>query len=380
MGIFPQDRAAEGGSFIRRYLLAFVAAIACLAIVGCSGGSGSSAGSTSEASVSEPSSAAAVELGDRVEFGSLSFQIPSGWVAQDASNGGVYYYPSESDKTSLIHVYNSDLQVAKGQEDVAFSSILDGLYKSMDSKPEDAVTTSLTVSGYPAQKTTFTAGISGTMYSFRFLAVLHDDQVAMMMGGSPLDGVSYDDAFDGCIDSAQVVADSKKAPESEASSSSPKKEETTAKDSGVINADKFAAIEQGMSYEDVVGIIGSEGELASSSSIAGVENTTYTWKSDGWGIATVMFQDGSVVNKSQAGVSGSSTTQVTMEAFNKVENGMSYEQVVEVLGGEGELMSETELAGMKMSIYTWDGNSTFSSCQITFQDGAVTSKSQYGLK
>ena len=172
MGIRLFNRVAESGGFIRRYLFAFVLAITCLAMVGCSGGSSASTGSTSDASAAAPPSAVAVELGDRVEFGSLSFQIPSGWVAQDASNGGVYYYPSESDKTSLIHVYNSDLQVAKGQEDVAFSSILDGLYGSMDPKPEDTATTNLTVSGYPAQKATFTAGINGTMYSFRFLAVL----------------------------------------------------------------------------------------------------------------------------------------------------------------------------------------------------------------
>ncbi|MDO4400430.1 MAG: DUF3862 domain-containing protein [Coriobacteriia bacterium] len=323
----------------------------------------------------------AVELGDRVEFGGLSFQIPSGWVARDASNGGMYYYASESDQSVLMHVYGSDLEVADGNESLAFSKILEGLSGKIDPKPEDTVTTDLTISGYPAQKATFTGGVNGAMYSFRFLSVLHDGQVAMMMGASPLDGASYDETFDACIDSVQVVADAKKESESAVSAGSAKNEEKKAsKDSGKIDADKFAAIEQGMSYEDVVGIIGSEGELVSSSSIAGIENTTYTWKSDGWGIATVMFQDGAVVNKSQAGVGGSSTAQVTMETFNQVENGMSYDQVVEVLGGEGELVSETELAGIKMSIYSWDGNSTFSSCQITFQDGAVSSKSQYGLK
>lgn len=166
--------------------------------------------------------------------------------------------------------------------------------------------------------------------------------------------------------------------------------ETTAPDSasdggsvdtgGAVNTDNFNAIQSGMSYEGVAALMGSEGELVSESDAAGSSSQTYQWEADGWGVAQVTFMDGKVVNKTQIGVGGDSAAAVTAAQYDQVAEGMSYDEVVSIMGGEGQLVSDTGVAGVSMQIYTWDGSTFGSNCTITFYDGAVYSKSQVGLE
>lgn len=75
------------------------------------------------------------------------------------------------------------------------------------------------------------------------------------------------------------------------------------------------------------------------------------------------------------------TTGVTMENFNKLETGMSYEEVVSILGSEGEILSESEIAGSKATMYTWDGDSGWgANMNVMIQDGELVSKAQFGLE
>ncbi len=69
---------------------------------------------------------------------------------------------------------------------------------------------------------------------------------------------------------------------------------------------------------------------------------------------------------------------VTMENYKKVKNGMSYEEVVEILG-EGEEISSTNVAGYSTSSYMWKPG-TFSNVTLTFQNNKLISKFQMGLK
>lgn len=151
------------------------------------------------------------------------------------------------------------------------------------------------------------------------------------------------------------------------------------KDSTKIDADKFAKIENGMTYDEVVSIIGSEGSEQSTNEIGGVKTTMYEWESDGWGVATITFQNGKVTNKTQFGVNDQSAAKATMDKYNQVETGMTYDEVVAIMGGDGELSSDTKIAGVSSKLYMWDGEDIASNCSITFSDGKVSSKSQFGL-
>lgn len=75
----------------------------------------------------------------------------------------------------------------------------------------------------------------------------------------------------------------------------------------------------------------------------------------------------------------SSTTQrVTMEMYNRIKEGMSYDQVCEIIGFEGEEQSRNNLAGTTTVMYRW--SNSFSGMSAIFHGDSLYSKSQFGLK
>lgn len=81
------------------------------------------------------------------------------------------------------------------------------------------------------------------------------------------------------------------------------------------------------------------------------------------------------------GYSSTNKSYVTQEQFDSVETGMSYYEVVNVMGSEGELLSQVDLGEFeyKTEMYSWIGKSVGSNCNITFQGDKVVSKAQIGL-
>ena len=140
----------------------------------------------------------------------------------------------------------------------------------------------------------------------------------------------------------------------------------------------FNAVDFGMSYEDVVSIVGEEGENISEVSVGDIVTSIYQWD-EGLSNFNVTIQDGSVTAKAQAGIITSSS-KVTMEMYNNVKNGMTYDEVVELFGAEGAILSTSEVMGIVSTIYTWNGTSLGANCNVTFQDGTVFAKAQYGLE
>lgn len=99
-----------------------------------------------------------------------------------------------------------------------------------------------------------------------------------------------------------------------------------------------------------------------------------------------IFSGGSKTNTSKTTTSGSVTeapvkpSGVTMEQFNSISEGMTYDEVVKALGSEGEVQSSNEIGGIKTVMYMWKGTSLGSNMNATFQDGKMMSKAQFGLK
>ncbi len=148
-----------------------------------------------------------------------------------------------------------------------------------------------------------------------------------------------------------------------------------------LTEEKYDSIETGMTYDEVVNIIGEDGTNISESEVAGIKTVIYEWTaSDSWGNANITFQNGKVVNKAQFGVSSGDDIEITIEQYNAIETGMTYEEVVEIMGGDGSLLSDTEIAGSTSQIYMWNGNSFGANANITFSDGKVIAKAQVGLK
>ena len=75
---------------------------------------------------------------------------------------------------------------------------------------------------------------------------------------------------------------------------------------------------------------------------------------------------------------------ISLEEFNKIETGMTYEEVCEIIGGNGVLNSSVDLDmgdDYKTELYTWDGEGELgANANITFQGGKVIAKAQIGLR
>jgi Domain of Unknown Function with PDB structure (DUF3862) len=71
---------------------------------------------------------------------------------------------------------------------------------------------------------------------------------------------------------------------------------------------------------------------------------------------------------------------VGLPTFNQIQNGMSYSAVVQLFGSPGTLSAESQVAGYQDQIYMWTKCcSAGANTEVTFQNGAVVSKAQFGL-
>ncbi|HJI72923.1 MAG TPA: DUF3862 domain-containing protein [Veillonellaceae bacterium] len=145
--------------------------------------------------------------------------------------------------------------------------------------------------------------------------------------------------------------------------------------------EKFLALPMGASYEDVKGALGQDGTLISESNIANIVTRSYKWEEGGNSLMAT-FQNGGMSTKamSSLGFLKPNGEDVTLAEFNQIQAGMNYDQVKGIFNNrEGFLESEVQLMGEDSQMVMWI-NKGGSNVQISFDNGAVSSKSQYGLK
>ncbi len=72
---------------------------------------------------------------------------------------------------------------------------------------------------------------------------------------------------------------------------------------------------------------------------------------------------------------------ITLEEYEKIQNGMTYEEVVEIVGGPGRVLSGYGTPGAEdyAIIYGWVGEEKDGNATVTFHNGRVTAKRQQGL-
>lgn len=72
---------------------------------------------------------------------------------------------------------------------------------------------------------------------------------------------------------------------------------------------------------------------------------------------------------------------ITLEEYNKIENGMTYDEVKNIVGSAGTETATSSGYGVTITMVTWYGNGIAgSNANVTFQNGLVTGKAQVGLK
>ena len=54
---------------------------------------------------------------------------------------------------------------------------------------------------------------------------------------------------------------------------------------------------------------------------------------------------------------------ITLAEFNQIQVGMTYSQVVDIIGAEGTFSNETQIGGRNYKYYTWNGVGFRSKCK-----------------
>lgn len=176
---------------------------------------------------------------------------------------------------------------------------------------------------------------------------------------------------DGATDSKDTASDTK-SDDADSSDSSGA--------AAAVSLDKFNDIDLGMSYDEVKGIMGSEGNQTSMTKSGSYESVSYEWKGEKFARISVRFQNGELVYKFQSGItSGDGTADIDQAKFNKMEIGMTYDEVKDVLGSEGEMTSLSRIVKSTSASYRWKGPK-YASIIATFKDDKLQNKTQSGLK
>ena len=76
----------------------------------------------------------------------------------------------------------------------------------------------------------------------------------------------------------------------------------------------------------------------------------------------------------------SSSTDLTLAKYNQVKNGMTYKEVVDIMGSEGVQQSSSGEGKYKVETYKWEGNEPYQFISVIFMDEKVYSKIQAGVK
>jgi len=126
----------------------------------------------------------------------------------------------------------------------------------------------------------------------------------------------------------------------------------------------------GMKYDEVVKALG-EGKQDSSSEVS------YSWNGNGISSMNVTIQNNVVTGKAQMGLK-EPDAKVTLDKFNKVKEGMTYDQVKAVLG-EGQITSQTKIMDNESIMYSLI-NKDGSNMNCTFTGNKMQMKAQFELK
>lgn len=153
-------------------------------------------------------------------------------------------------------------------------------------------------------------------------------------------------------------------------------EVTSKKEGTEVTYENFLKLGMDQTYEDACALLG-EGTESSSSEIGGITTKMYSWKGNGLANMNITIQNGVVTGKAQMGLNKNNPG-ITLEKYNSVNEGMTLEEVISVLG-QGDLTSQSKLMDIESYIYSWI-NKNGANCNITFQDGVVVMKSQFGLQ
>lgn len=142
-------------------------------------------------------------------------------------------------------------------------------------------------------------------------------------------------------------------------------------DKAAATYDNFLEVSVGEKYDDAVKELGEPNKLVTEGG-----TDTYFWTLKNGGSISAIVKDGKIISRSQGLLTGKSTG-ITLEQYNKLEDGMTVEEV-QAIAGSGTLTTEEQMDGYVRSFYSYR-NEDDSSVIITYHDGKLYSKCKNNL-
>lgn len=102
---------------------------------------------------------------------------------------------------------------------------------------------------------------------------------------------------------------------------------------------------------------------------------TVTNSDNGVNAATVATPD----NRKNAPAVSKGNSKINVTNFDQIRNGMKYQDVVNILGSEGEIIGDSDMSGIKTVMYKWNGEVSGSFIKVIFQNDKLIDKAQTGL-
>lgn len=233
-------------------------------------------------------------------LGGLQYSIDSSWVSRDSTNSRYHYAKlMGSPLDGYVYVQNTDLETNVSDKTTAnttLDALMDG-FKSTDSISNLVSGEIETIAGHYAKCGSFDFISNGVRYPSKVAFIL-DGSNAYAISAMIQESASQklDKIFSDIIASVQF-------PGSESNAEKTYEERLEAVKERALNGEeityaKYSQIRTGMTYIEVAEIIGDLGTIAAQSN--GI--TIRTWDNSNYGVASIVFTDGKVSAKSQAGL------------------------------------------------------------------------------
>lgn len=149
-----------------------------------------------------------------------------------------------------------------------------------------------------------------------------------------------------------------------------------------VTPEGLRAVQPGMTVEQVQHILGGPTAQMATSDLGGRRSETYRWEAGGESIM-ISFIDGRAAVATQTGLETAVQRRappVTLAQFERLAEGMTYGEVVRILGSEGRYAGFTDAGGYVSHGYTWRGHSLGALLSVSFHQGRLTGKTQTGLR
>lgn len=156
---------------------------------------------------------------------------------------------------------------------------------------------------------------------------------------------------------------------------------SSSKTEGKITSELYEKVALGASKDEVEAILG-KGTEGASNEINGVKTEAVNYTGSGvMSSAVITYQSGKVTDKTEVGLYDKSKyPTIDLAKYDQVDTGMSYDQVKQIFGGDGEKDTEAQLLGNTSYGYIWRGADGVSNATLTFSDDKLVSKTQISLK